>query len=244
MKLDTWTVGDGPRTAALVHGASKDADVWRDFARILVEEYDIRVLLLDQRGHGRSPRAASYRLEEFADDLVESLPAGLDFLIGQSLGGVVGAHASARLRPKRFIGIDPGFSLPAASMVMAWTIKALGPLAPRVFDWSLNLPGSIPAGAAPDARERVRAMMKRWDMSMVHPFVRALRKRPFPVAPPPVPSTLLLAENSIVVPRKMADALGAAGWDVRVMPGVVHDLHLQDPRGAVAMLHDLLSPAK
>jgi hypothetical protein len=30
MKLQTWTVSDDPRAAALVHGAAKAADVWRD----------------------------------------------------------------------------------------------------------------------------------------------------------------------------------------------------------------------
>lgn len=240
MKLETWTVGHGPRTAALVHGASKDADVWRDFARILVDQYDLTVLLVDQRGHGRSPRAKSYQVADFANDLVDTLPVGLDFLIGQSLGGVAGAWAAARLRPKHFIGLDPGFVLPTFALVMATAFNALGPLQYRVGDWMLSMPGAIPQGAAPDALERVRAMSKKWDMPMMAQLVRSARRRPFPVEPPAVPSTLVLADNSIVVPKKMADGLRAAGWDVRVKPGAVHDLHLQDPPGVVAMLDDVL----
>jgi pimeloyl-ACP methyl ester carboxylesterase len=240
MKLETWTVGNGPRTAALVHGASKGADVWRDFARILVDKYDLTVTLLDQRGHGRSPRAASYQVADFASDLVETLPTGLDFLIGQSLGGVAGAWASARLQPRHFIGLDPGFVLPASMGLMANAFNALGRFQYRVGDWMLNMPGAIPAGAAPDALERVRAMSKQWDMPMMSQLVRSAQRQPFPVAPPPVPSTLVLAENSIVVPAKMAEGLRAAGWDVRVKPGAVHDLHLQDPAGVVAMLDDVL----
>ncbi|WP_077036571.1 alpha/beta fold hydrolase [Pelomonas sp. KK5] len=240
MKLDTWTVGSGSRTVALVHGASKAADVWRDMARILVDEYDLTVMLLDQRGHGRSPRASSYRLSDFADDLVESLPQGLDVLIGHSLGGGAGAVASARLQPKRFIGLDPGFYAPASLMAMCYVLGALGPLTPRVLDWSLNLPASIPEGSAPDTRERVRAMARDWDTSMILPYARSLRRHPIPVAPPAVSSTLLLVENSIVVPAPMAEGLRAAGWDVRVKPGAVHDMQLQDPRGVVAMLDDLL----
>ena len=240
MKLKTWTVGGGPRTAALVHGASKAADVWRDFARILVDEYDIRVMLLDQRGHGQSPRASSYEVNDFGNDLVESLPTGLDFLIGQSLGGIAGAKACAQLRPKHFIALDPGFTLPAALTFMTYALAAFGPFKKRVAEWTLNLPGAIPKGSAPDALERVRAMTRSWDMEMGIPLVRSARTQWFRVAPPAVPSTVVLAENSVTVPRKMAEELRAAGWDVRVKPGAAHDLHLQDPRGVVAMLDDVL----
>lgn len=208
--------------------------------RILVDEYDLTVVLLDQRGHGRSPRASRYLLADFADDLVESLPEGLDFLIGHSLGGGAGAWATARLQPKRFIGLDPGFYAPTSLLAMCYALGALGPLAPRVIDWSLDLPASIPEGSAPDTRERVRAMARDWDTSMILPYARSVRRQPFPVAPPAVPSTLLLVEHSIVVPDKMADGLRAAGWDVRIKPGAVHDMQLQDPRGVVAMLDDVL----
>ncbi len=241
MKLQTWTVGNGPRTAALVHGASKTADVWRDFAHILVDEYNLTVMLLDLRGHGQSPRASSYEINDFGNDLVETLPAGLDFLIGQSLGGIAGAKACAQLKPKHFIGLDPGFRLPAALMFMTYALHAFGPFKRRVAEWTLNMPGAIPKGSAPDALERVRAMTRSWDMEMGIPFVRSARSQWFRVVPPVVPSTLVLAENSVTVPRKVADELRASGWDVRVKPGAVHDLHLQDPRGVIAMLDDVLS---
>lgn len=242
MKLKTWTVGNGPRTAALIHGASKGADVWRDMARILVDEYDMTVLLLNQRGHGDSPRAGSYHVADFAGDLVESLPAGLDFLIGHSLGGVAGAWAAASLQPKHFIALDPGFSVPPAIKNMSYVFKALGPLRQRFANWSLDFPGAIPDGAAPDTLERVRAMTRSWDASMVYPLVQSGLQQPFRVGPPAVPSTLLLAENSIVVPDSMAEALRGAGWDVRVMPGGVHDFILQNPGGVVALLRDVLMP--
>jgi len=240
MKLETWTVGQGSRTAALVHGASKGADVWRDFARILADEYDLTVVLLDQRGHGRAPRALSYRVADFAGDLLDTLPVGLDFLIGQSLGGVAGAWASPKLQPKRYIGLDPAFALNALSSISALTLSALGPLQLRIAHWLARLPGVSVKGSAPDTLERVQLMLNDWDTSMMVPLVRSARRDPFPVGPPAVPSTLLLAENSAVVSDKMARELRAAGWDVRVKPGAVHDLHLQDPRGVIAMLDDVL----
>ena len=242
MKLDTWTVGTGRRTAALVHGATKAADVWRDVARLLAEQYDITVTLLDQRGHGRSPRADSYRVKDFTEDLVETLPTGLDFLMGASLGGVAGAWASARLKPKRYIGFDPAFSLPASAGVNAFVLGLLGPLERHTVRGLFRLSGPQEFGptATPDSKARETAMFMAWDASMMSQLVRSARQQPFPIAAPVVPSTLLLADKSVVVTESMAKELQALGWDVRVKPGAVHDLHLQDPSGVVAMLDDVL----
>lgn len=71
-----------------------------------------RVLAPDLRGHGRSGRAASYRPEEFADDLVETLPQGADLAIGHSLGGLALSLAVHRLRPARAVYYEPAFVLP------------------------------------------------------------------------------------------------------------------------------------
>jgi pimeloyl-ACP methyl ester carboxylesterase len=240
MKLHTWTVGDGPRTAALVHGATKAADVWRDVARILVDDYDLTVILLDQRGHGRSPRAGSYRVADFTADLVETLPEGLDFLVGASLGGLAGAWASDRLRPGRYIGLDPAFALAASAGFSASLLRLLGPLEAHVVRGLFRLAGPDEKGATPDTQERVMAMLEDWDASMMSQLVRSARREPFPVAAPAVPSTLLLADDSAVVNDRMARGLRAVGWDVRVKPGAVHDMHLQDPPGVVAMLDDVL----
>ena len=243
MKLRTWTVGNGPRTAALVHGATKAADVWRDVARILVDEYDLTVILLDQRGHGRSPRAASYRVADFTGDLVETLPTGLDFLVGASLGGLAGALASAKLRPGRYIGLDPAFSLARSAGFSANMLRLLGPLQEPVVKKLFRIAAPKEKGAAPDTVERVLAMMEAWDGSMMSQLVRSARRHPFPIAAPAVPSTLLLADDSAVVGEQMARDLRGLGWDVRVKPGAVHDMHLQDPPGVVAMLDDVLRAA-
>ena len=240
MKLHTWTIGNGPRTAALVHGATKAADVWRDVARILVDEYDLSVILLDQRGHGRSPRASSYRVADFTDDLVDTLPVGLDFLVGASLGGVASAWASPRLRPKRYIGLDPAFSLARTAGVSARMLRLLGPLEERVVKKLFRMAAPDEKGAAADTLPRVLAMMEAWDGSMMSQLVRSARRQPFPIAAPVVPSTLLLADDSAVVPGRMARELRGLGWDVRVKLGAVHDMHLQDPPGVVAMLDDVL----
>jgi pimeloyl-ACP methyl ester carboxylesterase len=237
VKLETWTQGDGPRTAALLHGASMGGDVWRDFGEILVEKYDIKLILLDARGHGRSPRADHYRVKDFASDLAETLPVGLDFVIGQSLGGVTGAWAMSALLPKRFIGLDPAFTADAGS---AFVLANIGPLQPRMPDWLLARLGSPVKGSAPDTLQRFRAMWANWDRSMMRELVRSGRREPFVPIPPAVPSTLVLADPSFVIKPPVADELRSLGWDVRIKPGGQHDLHLQDPEGLAELLDDVL----
>lgn len=106
MKLSTTTVGSGSRTAALVHGLSASSRHWTEFARLLADEHYCTVTLVDLRGHGDSPRAERYQLGDFPDDLVETLPQGIDFLIGQSFGGLI--------RPG-FDGCSSGWICQAAS---------------------------------------------------------------------------------------------------------------------------------
>ena len=108
MQLSTTTLGSGSRSAALVHGMSASSLHWTDVARLLVDEHDCTVTLVDLRGHGDSPRAERYAVDDFSDDLVDTLPQGLDFLIGQSLGGRAVMRAAERLQPKRLIALDPG----------------------------------------------------------------------------------------------------------------------------------------
>jgi pimeloyl-ACP methyl ester carboxylesterase len=212
-------------------------DVWRDFGKILVEQYDIKLILLDLRGHGRSPRAEHYRVKDFVDDLVETLPSDLDFVIGQSLGGVTGAWAMSALLPQRFIGLDPAFTADAWS---AFLLANVGPLQPKMSDWLLARFGAPVKGSAPDTLGRFRAMWANWDRTMMRELVRSGRRDPFVPVPPAVPSTLALADPSFVISPKTAGELRALGWDVRVKPGGQHDLHLQDPQGLADLLDDVL----
>jgi pimeloyl-ACP methyl ester carboxylesterase len=240
MKLVIRTVGTGSRTAALVHGAMMSGEVWRDMAAELIDRYDLTLLLVDLRGNGDSPRSVHYAAADFAADLVENLPPDLDLLIGQSLGGLASAMASAAVRPKRFIGLDPAFAVTGR---MAFMLRNIGPYLPRFPDWLLHAVDIPTPGSAPDTLARLRAMWAKWDSTMMHPLADSTKRDPYVVAPPAVPSTLLLAESSFAVPPDTSDALRELGWDVRVKPGAVHDLHVQDPRGVVDLLADVLAPA-
>jgi pimeloyl-ACP methyl ester carboxylesterase len=239
MKLATTTVGSGSRRAALVHGASMNSDAWREFVPYLLE-HDLTLTLVDLRGHGDSPRASSYLISDFVSDLVETLPKNLDLLIGQSLGGLAGAWASAELIPKRFIGIDPALGISRSQLFL---LGILGPIQTRLPDRVLHAFGMPPKGSPPDMMERIHAMWAKWDTSSVRDVKNSAFANPFPVAPPRVPSTIVLADPSMATPPKLADALRACGWDVRVIKGGGHDLHQEDPAGLAEVLRDVLEPA-
>jgi hypothetical protein len=176
-------------------------------------------------------------VSDFAADLVETLPTGLDFLMGQSLGGVSSAWAASSLVPRRYVGLDPAFT---AGIFTALALRTLGRVQTRLPDRVLSAIGMPPKGSAPDTLERVHAMWGTWDASMMGQLVSSGRRTPFPVGPPAVPSTLVLADKSLFVRPKMVNELRSLGWDIRVKPGGEHDLHLQDPRGVIAMLDDVL----
>lgn len=235
MKLATFTRGDGPRTAALVHGASESSNAWLRFGDILVEKYDLKLILVDQRGHGASPRASSYHIDDFVGDLVDTLPQGLDFLFGQSLGGRSGVLAAPTLKPGRYIGVDPAFTLPFWFAPMTRVMAAVDSLTPREVRRKRGI-----ARTGEESIERQMANWDAWDRSMMGTLGREGRKLAFRPQPPAVPSTLVLADPTFCVPPKEAAQFAALGWDVRTLAKAPHDMHLQDPAGLARILDDVL----
>lgn len=236
MKLVTHTRGDGPRTAALVHGASESSAAWLDFADILVEKYHLRLILVDQRGHGASPRSDSYRIDDFVGDLIDTLPPGLDLLFGQSLGGRTAAVAAPTLKPGRFIGVDPAFSLP---WYFGPTMAVLARVQSSKSHEAQIRQATKRTGAA--SAERQVANWNAWDTQMIPTLVRTANRPAFIPQRPAVPSTLVLAEKSIVVPRRQAAEFASLGWDVRTLAGSPHDMHIQQPARLAEILDDVLA---
>jgi pimeloyl-ACP methyl ester carboxylesterase len=236
VQLATYTRGDGLRTAALVHGASESSTAWLRFADILVDRYDLQLILVDQRGHGGSPRGSSYHITDFVDDLVETLPRGLDFLVGQSLGGRSGALAAKILEPAHFIGVDPAFALPFGYGSMMRATAAIQSKLPRT---TVRRMGIRRTGR--ESIERQMANWDAWDTRMIPYLAREGRSTAFVPQPPAVPSTLVLADPSLVVPRRTAEKFRSFGWGVRTLRGAPHDMHIQVPVALAAALDDVLT---
>ena len=235
--------GDGPRQVALVHGLGADGALWRGLTERLVAAGGATVTTVDLRGHGASDRSDDYGVDAFADDLVETLPTGLDLVVGHSLGGTVLERAVGRLAPAHALYLDPGFRL---------SIPSEG-LAGRLF-WATAPVGLIVAGLAQKWRSRgvvprrprrtpPCAWLRSSRFDKADGDRRLPRHRPPPraVAAPAVPSTIVLSDDSpAVLPDEMADGLAALGWDVRRLPGVGHDFWLEDPDRTTEVVRDLL----
>ncbi|WP_371031422.1 alpha/beta hydrolase [Pseudoclavibacter sp. JSM 162008] len=243
MKLHTITTGDGPKKVALVHGIGASAELWGSLAERIAESGEFTAIAVDLRGHGDSPRAQSYRLAEFVDDLIETLPGDLHSAVGHSLGGALLVRAVPRLLPRHAIYLDPGFKLGLPS-------EGAGA---RVF-WALSgvtLPLVMLASAATgtgDSKrysEATRVLDKRakqrFDKKMTVGIFDQITHAPTASAAPLVPSTLVLsAEGKAVVPAPIPAELEALGWDVRQLPQVGHPFWLHDADATFGAIRDVL----
>jgi len=103
--------GAGP-VLLLLHGVTRCGADWEPLLPTLAAHW--KVIALDQRGHGTSPRAGSYLVTDYIADtlrLVQEETADTIVLFGHSLGAMVAAVVAAEL-PDRVRGIileDPPF---------------------------------------------------------------------------------------------------------------------------------------
>lgn len=243
MHLQTTTTGSGPRRVGLVHGLGASAATWAPFVERLAATGRYTVTTVDLRGHGRSPRAESYRIDDVASDLVDSLPSGLHSIVGHSLGGAVLYRAVAELAPERAVYLDPGFALALPISGLAGRLFWMAPLVSLGFAQLGQARASAAARAAysPETRALLDDAKKHFDARMAVGVFRDVAFHPVPAAAPEVPSTIVLSDQSgAVLPDDLAERLEQQGWDVRRIRGVRHDMQLEDPDRTFAAVQDVL----
>ncbi|MFI8521134.1 alpha/beta fold hydrolase [Streptomyces sp. NPDC085481] len=231
MQLHTTTWGEGERVALLIHGIMADHRTWRRVGPALAER-GYRVVAVDLRGHGASGRAdgpLGYTPQDYADDLVETLPAGAELAIGHSLGALTLATAVERLAPRRAVYVDPAWHLPTGRAGYQ----------PELFTQAKSL-----------TREHIREFNPRWadeDLDIEVDSVRVWDERsahglvPFTgrdlgPARPVVPSLLMLADPSMLVAPERATVLKERGFEVRTVTGAGHTIQRDDFDGFMSAL--------
>ena len=114
IRLQRTTGGSGP-VLLMLHGVTRCGADWEPLLTALAAHW--KVIALDQRGHGTSPRAGSYLVTDYIADAVRLVQeetadtADPVVLFGHSLGAMVAAVVAAEL-PDRVRGIileDPPF---------------------------------------------------------------------------------------------------------------------------------------
>lgn len=187
MLLSTTTTGTGPHHVGLVHGLGADAATWGPFIRRMTASGTYTVTAVDLRGHGASPRASSYRVEDMADDLVETLPAGLHSVVGHSLGGAVLVRAVVRLAPERAVYLDPGFGLPLPTTGIAGRLFWMAPLLTLGFAQLAQSRANarVRAGYSDEARALLADAKARFDGRMAIGVFREVAHHPVEVSAPP-----------------------------------------------------------
>jgi pimeloyl-ACP methyl ester carboxylesterase len=238
----------------LVHGLASNARLWDGVAEQL-HARGHTVIVLDQRGHGRSDAPdAGYDLETAVEDLL-ALIGALDLprpvLAGQSWGGNVVLELAWR-RPDAVRGIAcvDGGIIELAEWYPSWD-DCLGALTPPSLDHL----------SRPELEARIRAQVPHFSDRAVEAYLHCFRVRPDGTVEPRLarsrhltilrslwehrpstryatlatPSLLLLADTgdeARTAAKRRAEAAaleaGSAIRSVWFSPGH-HDLHLQFP---------------
>ncbi|MFG3009969.1 alpha/beta fold hydrolase [Streptomyces cinerochromogenes] len=226
MRLHTHEWGSGDRIAVLVHGLMSDHRTWHRLAPVLADK-GYRVIGVDLRGHGASGRG-EYSPEAWADDLVETLPAGPELAIGHSLGALALSGAVERLAPARAVYCDP-----------AWELRSRAVEASAYFTVFKNANRTMISGLNPrwdDTDVDIElATLADWDpaTARVLPAVYSVSRAP---ERPAVPSLVLLAGGSDLVRPGLGGELAQRGFEVRIVEGAGHTLFRDDFDGFLGAL--------
>ncbi|MEU1116132.1 MULTISPECIES: alpha/beta fold hydrolase [unclassified Streptomyces] len=218
MQLHTHEWGTGDRIALLIHGMMSDHRTWRRVGPALADR-GYRVIAVDLRGHGASGRGA-YGARLFADDLVDTLPAGADLALGHSLGGLALSLAAERLAPARAVYCDP-----------AWALGTDGAVDPAAFVAFQRLSRQViakfnPRWEAADVDVEV-ATLAAWDPDSALSLSGAHAADHTPAAPV-VPSLVQVADPSPVVDAALKEELVRRGFEVRTVRGAGHTVYRDD----------------
>lgn len=96
-KIHIEVYGQG-RALVMIHGWAMHSGVWREFARLLAQNY--QVICLDLPGHGRSEGIVPYTLQQISETLLQAIPAEKFSLLGWSLGATLAIDMAYRF-PER-----------------------------------------------------------------------------------------------------------------------------------------------
>ncbi|MGW5687360.1 alpha/beta fold hydrolase [Nonomuraea sp. NPDC003754] len=228
LEVREWGSAGAGKLAILIHGAMSSSATWCRVAPLLVER-GYHVLAPDLRGHGASGWAGSYRAEDFAADVAESLPAGADIAIGHSLGGRTLALAVNALSPAKAVYSDPAWLLSGAQADVA----AMAGFAQATKTATAEQIAQMnPRWAAEDVAAELEGFAA-WDLRVMD-AIGAFGD--LDLKPPTVPSLVQAADVGFLISREYGRRLEELGYRVAFVPGTGHCVHRDDLDGFMASL--------
>lgn len=151
--------GTGPLLVA-IHGITENRSFW-DPVRL---HQRFRVLRVDLRGHGDSPRTPPYGIDESVEDihrLIESLGEDLTVnqspvIVGHSIGGVIATAYAARYPTRGVVNVDQSLQVGPLPAEIAAAVRGKG-FADFVRTFFASLYGELDPALVADI-ERGRAL--------------------------------------------------------------------------------------
>jgi esterase len=240
------------RVAVLVHGVT---GWWRTWWRVApaIAARGWRVIAVDQRGHGHSPRIeGSVTVGDLAADLAELIDrigAPVDALIGHSLGAAVGAEL-AFVRPellRRLVLEDPPAVTRAGDTAWLKNLEREMVAAHADFDGEVARElAAFPAWLPEDARQNVEGRQLADRAGILASMARPTGARVIEMAPHlTVPALYLLAAEDRSVcagePRRQLTATLPANARISVLEAG-HTTHRDRFEDYLAAVVDWIEP--
>ncbi len=257
----------GEPPIVLLHGATFRAEDWENIFPRLATRY--RVIAYDARGHGKSARAATYGIGEFADDLlrvIDTVAGRPAIVIGHSLGAATALVAAVK-RPAAIRALvleepvvdnwDRDWRAQYYAAVRAALDKTAEPSAFKRAVGSLPLPARGPRGERTVgevrgfyAADRLATYYKDVDPAFVEQFGHTKPDRHELVvnAVPTMPTLLLAAHTAdgSALKEGEAEALVKQWPDAQLVkfPSVGHRIHGLRPEPFLEALEPFLRKAR
>ena len=249
-----WLPAHAERTVLLVHGWAEHSGRY-DAVGAWLAARGCAVHAYDHRGHGRSagPRGHARRFADYLDDLEIALvraraegPELPVFVLGHSMGGLVVAAFLVERQPKIAGAVTTGAALALADVPprarLAW-LRLVARIAPR-----LRMDRPIATDALSRDPEVCRAyaedplVLRRMTLGLGAAILGAALRTLPAAGRVQVPMLLLHGADDALCPaegsRRFHAALAASGSDLRIYPGLRHEI-LNEPERDTVLL-DLL----